>query len=274
MSSLENGLRILALLGDERPVLRVGEVCRELDIPKASVSRLLRTLAEANMLERDNRDGSYSVGERALDLAKLFLARHNLLDLVRSAIEDLVAEFGFTGHAGIVSGSDRVLLLIKQGWYPLQHIGAVAERKPAVESIIGRAILARMTDSELLAQLGYETTEQVLHNMSGAQVLSEIHAIRRNRIAYSSSLITPGIASAGAAIADPGRNEVLGFCLSYPSAAADPAMEQRIREAMYLHASQIGRKLRDPVWLVDDPTVTAISNTGLSAVTHATAHVG
>jgi DNA-binding IclR family transcriptional regulator len=110
--------------------------------------------------------------------------------------------------------------------------------------------------------------------MSGAQVLSEVQTIRKNRIAYSSSLITPGIASAGAAIADPGRNEVLGFCLSYPSAATDPAMEQRIREAVYRHASQIGRKLRDPVWLVDDPAVAALSNTAMSAVTHEKGHVG
>jgi hypothetical protein len=37
---------------------------------------------------------------------------------------------------------------------------------------------------------------------------------------------------------------------------------------------RIGRKLRDPVWLVDDPAVAAVSNTGLSAITHETAHVG
>jgi DNA-binding IclR family transcriptional regulator len=261
MSSLENGLRILALLRDERPILRVGEVCRELNIPKASVSRLLRTLAEANMLERDERDGSYYVGERSLDLARLFLAQHNLLDLVRSAVEVLVEEFGFTGHAGIVSGPNRVLLLAKQGWYPLQHTGAIAERKPAFESIIGRAILARMSDSQILAQLGYETTEQILQNLSGAEILAEVQRVRQDRVAYSSSLVTPGISSAGAAIADPGRNEVLGFCLSYPSAAADRAVEQRIRDAVYFHASQIGRKLRDPVWLVDDPAIAAISKT-------------
>jgi DNA-binding IclR family transcriptional regulator len=252
MSSIENGLRILALLGDDRPSLRVGEVCRDLNIPKASVSRLLRTLADADMLERDEKDGSYSVGERALDLARLFLARHNLLDLVNAAVDALVKEFGFTGHAGIVSGADRVLLVAKQGWYPLQHTGAIAERKPAFESIIGRAILARMRDDEALKQLGYEATDQVLHNVSGADVLSEIRAIRRNRIAYSSSLITPGISSAGAAVGDPGRNEVLGFCLSYPSAAVDGTTQKRITDAVYDHASQIGRKLRDPVWLSDE----------------------
>jgi DNA-binding IclR family transcriptional regulator len=258
MSSIENGLRILALLGDDRPVLRVGEVCRDLNIPKASVSRLLRTLADANVLERDERDGSYYVGERALDLARLFLARHNLLDLVSSAVDALVKEFGFTGHAGIVSGADRVLLLAKQGWYPLQHTGAIAERKPAFESIIGRAILARMGDNEALRQLGYETTDQVLHNVSGAAVLSEIQVIRRDRIASSSSLITPGISSVGAAVGDPGRNEILGFCLSYPTAAADHAMQRRMTNAIYHHASQIGRKLRDPVWLTYDEPAKAV----------------
>jgi DNA-binding IclR family transcriptional regulator len=252
MSSIENGLRILALLSDDRPVLRVGEVCRDLNIPKASVSRLLRTLADASMLERDERDGSYYVGERALDLARLFLARHSLLDLVTSAVEALVKEFGFTGHAGIVSGTERVLLVAKQGWYPLQHTGAIAERKPAFDSIIGRAILARMSDSDVLKQLGYNSTDQVLHNVSGSEVLAEMTAIRKSRISYSPSLITPGISSTGAAVGDPGRNEVLGFCLSFPTAAVDDALQLRIRQAVHNHANQIGRKLRDPAWIAGE----------------------
>ena len=76
MSSIENGLRILALLTDERPSLRVGEVGRDLDIPKASVSRLLKSLADAGLLERDDRDGTYYVAKGRLILPAVLRPPH------------------------------------------------------------------------------------------------------------------------------------------------------------------------------------------------------
>jgi IclR family transcriptional regulator, KDG regulon repressor len=249
MSSLENGLRILSLLGPSRPILRVGEVCRDLEIPKASVSRLLRTLADAGVLERDARDGGYRVGVRSLDLGRLYLADHGLLDLITNAIDMLVAEFGFTGHAGIVVGAERVLLVAKQGTYPLQHIAGVAERKPVFDSIIGRAILARRSDDEILAVLGLHNAQDVVNGLHGEAALKEIDAIRQQRVAFSSSLITPGISSVGAAVADPSRDEVLGFCLSYPAAAADETMRQRMRDEVHKFASAIGRRVHDQVWM-------------------------
>jgi DNA-binding IclR family transcriptional regulator len=249
MSSIDNGLRILALLADNRPCLRVGEVARDLDLPKASVSRLLKTLADSGLLERDDREGGYYIGERALDLGRLYLARHTLLELIGDALDDLVAEFGFTGHAGIVSAGDRVLLMAKQGSYPLQHTGAIAERKPAYDSIIGKAILARMPDEQVLHRLGYSDVEDTKSGVTGHQVLEEMRTIRERRIAYSSSLVTPGISSVGGAVADPGRNEIVGLCLSYPTAAADDRLRDRMTETVSGKIMEVGRRLRDPFWL-------------------------
>ncbi|CAH1654653.1 IclR family transcriptional regulator [Hyphomicrobiales bacterium] len=253
MSSLENGLKILSLIAEDRAILRVSEVCRELDIPKASVSRLLRTLADFHLLERDDRDSSYVAGGLTLDLARAYLARHGLMDLVEDAVIALVEEFGFTGHAGIIVGDERVLLVARQGSFPLQHIAAVSERRPAFQSIIGRAILARAPDADILAQLRYQAPDETRHGFSGHQILAEVSEIRRTRISQSLSLMTPGIGSVGAAVADPGRGEIMGFCLSYPSAAADEDLRKRMAEAIFRHASIIGTKLRDPHWTSDPP---------------------
>src|SRR6185312_9901167 len=97
--------------------------------------------------------------------------------------------------------------------------GAVAERKPAFDSIIGRAILARLDDDRALAQLDAHGKLGLRAMMSDEEIKAEFASIRKNRIARSSSLITPGISSIGAAISDPGRNEVMGLCLSFPTIA-------------------------------------------------------
>lgn len=248
MSSLENGLRILSLLNEDRQVLRVGEVCRDLGLPKASVSRLMKALAEAGLLERERHDQGYVVGGKALDLGALYLARHGLLDLVRVAIDELVRKFGFTGHAGILSGHERVLLAAQQGTYPLQHTGAIAERIPAFDSVIGRVILARLGDDQALAQVDARGKQGLRAAMSDDEVRSEFAAIRANRIARTSSLIKPGISSIGAAVADPARNEIMGFCMSFPTLAADLETQDQIATDVARHAHAIGVRMRDPIW--------------------------
>lgn len=249
MSSLEKGLAILGLLSDERQVLRVGEVCRDLDMPKASVSRMMRTLADAGFLEQDSRDASYSVGIRMLDLGRLFLARHNLLDLVTRAIEELAEAYGFTGHAAIVAGRDRVMMASRYGSYPLQHVGGIAGRKQAFESIIGLSILARKKDPEILELFGLTDPDAKNGELDATSLLARIHHARQTRVIQVTDLVTPGVSSIGTSVGDPSSDEVIGFSLSYPTIAASEELAQRMVRDVERRARDIGRQIRDPLWI-------------------------
>lgn len=249
MSSLDNGFRILALLSADRPVLRVTEVAKELGLPKATVSRTLATLDEAHMVERRSDGAGYTVGMGTLDLAQLYLSRFGILDLVSKALNELVERYGFTGHAGKLAGTDRILLIAKQGWYPLQHTAKMASRSFAFDSIIGQAILARQSDNEVLELLGLTEPGAGTHGYDRDYVKRSLRGIRKDGIAVSESLITPGIASIGTAVADASRDEIIGFCLSLPVSAADENKRRHIREDVLAHAKEIGRKLRDPFWI-------------------------
>jgi DNA-binding IclR family transcriptional regulator len=106
-----------------------------------------------------------------------------------------------------------------------------------------------MPDEKVLEQLGYSGAGDIVADISGLEILAELEAIRTSRIASSADLVTPGISSIGGAVADPGRGEVMGFCLSYPAAAVDDALRDRIVASVTSCAMEIGSKLRDPIWL-------------------------
>lgn len=250
MSSLENGLRILDLLDTDRPTLKVGEVAQELGLPKASVSRTLKILADAHYLKREEAAGTYSVGIRPVALSRLFFERQNLLNLVAEAVSDLVDEFGFTGHAGIVSEADRILLVSQQGWYPLQHSGKIAERRFALDSVIGHAILARKADDEVLTQLGFGASVTQVRGFDERKVRSILENARKQPVLLTRNLVTIGVSSIGAAVGDPLTREVIGFCLSFPSSAANHAARQRISQAVYNRALSIGKQVEDPKWIL------------------------
>jgi len=244
MSSVENALNILSLLNTGRPILRVGEVCRELKIPKSSVSRLLRTLSDYGLLERQLHDHGYVAGARALALSDLFLARHSLLDAINIGVERLFEEFGFVGYVGVLQGPDLVILRLKHGSYPLRLVQDVGKQFPAFRTAIGQALLAKRPSAEALA---LAATDKDIKS-AGSAVARELDAVRRTGIAQTTSTVVPGIAAIGAAVHDPRRNEALGFSLSFPITGADKALQRRMCEAVSREARLIGSRCGDPDW--------------------------
>jgi DNA-binding IclR family transcriptional regulator len=243
MSSLENAIAILGLLTRQRPQLRVGEVCRDLVMPKSSVSRLLRTMAEAGLLERSGEGAGYSVGPRALELGNLYVGRFALIELVDRAIDELVGEFGFTGYAAALSGAEIVLLRVKQGAHPLRYVRQIGARLPADRTAMGLALLSRLSAQEL---------EEWLGNISAAArrraAVSAVKSAPKTGLVTTASVLTPGFTTIAAALVDSHSADALAFALAYPDAAVDRrsrgAMEQRVLEK----TETIARQVNDGFW--------------------------
>lgn len=248
MSSLEKGLQILDLLNPNRPVLRVGEVSKDLGMPKATVSRLLKSLAEAQFLEREFEAGAYRVGVKPISLSRLYFEREGLLNLVAEAVSRLVDKFGFTGHAGIVLGTDRILLVARHGSYAMQHAAKIADRSFALKTIIGHTVLARKPDAEVLAQLGFSASVTEIRGFDKDQVLSILNKARETPVILTENLLTPGVSSIGTAVSDPVAQDIIGFCVSFPAFAADESMRQTIMQEVEILARDIGERVQDVNW--------------------------
>jgi DNA-binding IclR family transcriptional regulator len=254
MTSLETAMYVLKLLDQRRRVLRVGEVSRELGLQKSTVSRLLRTMSEHELLERERDGQGYVAGPRGLVLADLHLASYTVLERVGVAIDALVGEFQFVGYVGVLSGTDIVILRLTHGQYPLRLVRDVGARVPAWRTAVGRALLARRSDTEALALL--EADPNGRPDRSSVRAALEI--IRRLGTASIESAVIPGIAAIGAAVFDPIRKEALGFALSFPLSATDEATRQLMAQRLRVEASLIGKRLGDPFWISFEPTAEII----------------
>jgi DNA-binding IclR family transcriptional regulator len=221
MSSLESALQILGLLGPDRPVLRVGEVCRLLDIPKSSVSRLLRTLADSEMLERAG-EGGYRAGTVSLRLAALYRARHDMREAAMAALDGLVERFGFTGFVSVLSGSEIVLLHVRQGSHPLRYVREEGTRLPAWQTAMGHVLLARLPDATVASRLR-DAGAIDLPRLQG-----ELAAVRERGFILAGSVLTRGATTIAAAVTDPGSGEPIAVALAY----IDTAIDERCRNEM------------------------------------------
>jgi DNA-binding IclR family transcriptional regulator len=244
MSSLDTAMAMLKLIGKERPVLRVGEISRELKMQKSTASRLLRKLADHGLLAREMEGYGYVAGRLGLMLADLYLSGQTLLKMVDRAIETLVEEFGFVGYAAALSGNEVVILRLLHGRYPLRLVREVGTRQGVWSASIGRALLARKSDAEAWGILKSPGGPRI----SRAEAVAELARIRTTGTAATDSAVVPNIAAIGAAIGDPDRNDTLGFALSFPMTATDEAMRRRMTARVFEEAMRIGARFGDPFW--------------------------
>ncbi|MBS7701099.1 MULTISPECIES: IclR family transcriptional regulator [unclassified Chelatococcus] len=245
MSSLDNALRILSLLNAQSPVLRVGEVARQVGLPKTSVSRLLKAMGESGLLERESGSFGYIAGPRALVLGELYLAQHGLLAVMERVSDKLTDEFGFVGYISKLEKDGLFIVRRKHGSYPLRLIRDVGQHAPAFQTASGRALLAHLPEARALELVAADPV-WMGRSDEVRRILAEI---RERGVSLAISTGTPGVAATAAAVSHANQGEMFAFSISYPIAATNEAMRLEMARRVWEEAQALGRSYGDPLWV-------------------------
>src|SRR3984957_19772157 len=90
MSSLETAAAILKCFSVDHMELSVSEVARRLDLPKSTVSRLMKSMASCGLVEQHRESRHYRVGVLPFRLGGLYQAHNKVLEMADDALADLV----------------------------------------------------------------------------------------------------------------------------------------------------------------------------------------
>lgn len=146
VTSVARGLGVLAAFGPEDRSLGNQDIARRTGLPKPTVSRLTYTLTELNYLVFHEEFGRYSLSPRVLELGYAALASSGISDIARpvmrelSEIDDVSIALGVANRQGI-----RIIEIARR---PEAIVASLEVGKilPALETAIGRAYLARLSD--------------------------------------------------------------------------------------------------------------------------------
>lgn len=247
MSSLDNALRLLALLGRDHPRLRVTEAADTLGLPKSSVSRLLSTLDRAGMVERDGSHHGFRAGPEMFRLGSLYRARIPPEERVDEALRAMVARFPATAYVGVLRGMNLVVLRLHEGFHPVRYIQQPGSVIPAFATAVGRALLARLPDAALRAGLPpHISVPSRAVDMPRASLLRELARSRTRGFAGYDDQKLGIIAFAVAVRLAAGRD--LGFALCLGRETVDRAMRAEIIAALLETARAVGVLCGDPAW--------------------------
>jgi DNA-binding IclR family transcriptional regulator len=153
VKSAARTLEILERLAaaQERPTL--GQLARDLGIPKSSLRAILQTLEGRGWVETDATGGRFGLGVRALLVGAAYVDGDDVVAVAAGTLDHLAATFGETVHLARLDGTDIVYLAKRETRHSLRLFSAIGRRLPAFTTALGKAVLAERTSEEVRAAL-------------------------------------------------------------------------------------------------------------------------
>ncbi len=174
--------------------LGLSDLARRLDLPKSSIANLCTALEEAGLIRRV--DGRYSLGHKLVELASSYLLKVDLLREFHEKARTLPTASQETMLFAILDDLDVLYLARHDGTQPIRLASDVGRRMPATCTALGKAMLASLPADmidERIASLGKLPVLTAKSNRSGAELLADIHQVRKRGYSIDDEENTEGI---------------------------------------------------------------------------------
>jgi DNA-binding IclR family transcriptional regulator len=226
--------------------LGLGDLARDLGLPKSTLHRICAILVERGWAIRDEQ-GRYEPGVRAIGLG----SRATDLPIVigfRHAVSGLMARYDETVCLAVLDGDESVFVAIEETTQPLRLQTWVGRRSPAFASASGRVCLATWPPEAVAAEFGGRPL--VTPTGRRLQGLAELHDIldrvRRDGFAENHEETAAGLYTASVPVVNESGTVLAAVTVCVPTSRIDPARRHGLLDDLIA----AGRGLsRDVAWL-------------------------
>src|SRR5919199_3156068 len=238
-------LSVMELVVAQGP-LALGDLARELRLPKSTLHRICAILVERGWAIRDEQ-GRYEPGVRAIGLG----SRAADLPIVigfRHTVAALMAAYDETVCLAVLDGQESVFVAIEETSQPVRLQTWVGRRSPAFASASGRVFLAAWPEEAIAAEFaGRPLITPTGRRLRDAGELQEILAgVRRDGFAENHEETAAGLYTASVPVVNERGTVLAAMTMCVPTSRIDAARRERMLDDLI----DAGRALsRDVAWL-------------------------
>lgn len=204
MLAVRHAVDMLRCLASDTPLLGVTEIASIVGMHKSSVSRMVATLEDEDLVERDPTSKRIRLGPGLLSLVAPMLASVRVVETALPQLVELAQRCGETISVSVWDGAGAVNLEQVLGGKAVKHYAAPGSRNPAHASASGKLLLAFAsadTVERVLRRDLRRFTPRTLCTRSG--LLAEIATIRRQGYAVNEGELSLDVGG----LAAPVRND-------------------------------------------------------------------
>lgn len=155
--TLRRGLMVLRLLTRVGPGgLRMGDICRQVALAKATAVRLTQALVDEGFVLKDPTSGRYRLGPEAFAVGLAAEPSYELQRLAAPTLRALAAETEDTVFFSVLHGYETICLSRDEGDFPIRNqLLKPGDRVPLGVGAGGCALLAALADGEVAEVLAH-----------------------------------------------------------------------------------------------------------------------
>lgn len=143
---VEQAVDVLCALATAKREPGIRQFAEELRISKTTLQRILTSLENAGMVAIDPNDHTYFITSKSLVLANGFHRTHDVVSMLRPAMQSLRAMSGETVTLAVESDGYRVTIFQLESQYDLRYTNQLGWRYPLIVGAAGRVLLASLGD--------------------------------------------------------------------------------------------------------------------------------
>ena len=241
--ALVKGIAVVNLLAEHRHGLRVTDLARELDLPRATTIRLLEALCAARLVRADA-DGRYRLGPRCAVWGSNFVSSFELRDAAADLMTELVDASNETCHLGICEARSVLYIHKVECAHSLRMVSHVGGTNPLHSTGLGKAILAFLPEEEQEEYLAGPLERRTPNTIVDAQMLrAELDRIRVHGYAVDDVENELGVRCIGAPIFDHDGRLAGSLSLSGPTIRMSWERMEQLRGLVVDAAGTISARL-------------------------------
>ena len=227
---------------------------RTAGLPRPTVHRLLSSLEEAGLADRDRDSGRWQLGPELFFLGSAAAARHDAATTAQPFVRRLAQVTGESAFFSARRGDETICLIREEGSFPVRsHVLYEGARFPLGVVSAGMALLAHLPDREVEEYLARaDLVSQWGDQHSADQVRTHLLRTRQTGYAVNPGLVVEGSWGIAAAVFDADGQPRWALTLTGVEHRFSPQRRPELGALLLQEAHQLSRALhrKGPLSLV------------------------
>ena len=245
IKSIRSSLDVLNCFRSETPQIGVTEVSRKLRLSKSTVSRILSTLQQGNLVVQAPTDQKYRLGPKVVELANIFLSTVDWRTVATPHLKELRDKTNETVMVFVIDGDQRICLEKFESPHELRPFLNIGGRYPLHAGSAGKLLLAYLSEEDrrkILLRAGLpRLTKNTTTKLKDLE--KDLDKIRKQGYAVSHQERVPFLSSVSTPMRDFRGIVIASVCIDGPSARFTPEKVEAFIELAVETGHRISREM-------------------------------
>ena len=244
ITMIDRAFEILNYVSDQQIPVGISQISNELNLPKATIFRILNTLHKWDILEKSSND-KYDLGKGLIKYGNKAKNKVNLISIASPVVKELSEEFGETVNIGIKYEDDVLTVYSEEGESSVL-VSRLIPISPLNCSSMGKLFLANLTAEELVKYFETNTLERrTINTITNIEDFLKIKdSIIKENIAFDNEEYEYGLTCISSGIKDMDGKVIAVINVSGPTSrlkfkGIDKVKEKLIESAEIISKSTI-----------------------------------